>query len=131
MSNEKKVYLKASNGKYLSTTNEGSIAANRDAAVDWEVFKFEDQGNGKTAIRAWNGYFLLAQGDRIVASFRTAPVAEGLFEIQQSGDSVQIKAPDGRFVSATDSAVNLSSEAQSFTISDVPEKNDIGFYFQG
>lgn len=88
--------LNETNGKLLTSADDVNIAANADEAFGWfvkEIFKLDEQGDGRFALRTWNGRtvtapeggngsLIVAEGERIGQTelFTKTVVTDGIAE---------------------------------------------------
>ncbi len=118
--------LRAWNGRYLSAEDGGggSLTADREHARAWEIFRVNviSQGSasapnpapapspggnlgGRIALKTQNGFYLTVSSDgRLRADARTAGQQESFDLVKLDGDRVALRASNGRYVTALQSA---------------------------
>lgn len=99
------VHLETANGHYMRSMSGGNsfISAGSDQIGTWESFTFEDQGNGKVAIKAFDGHYVALDSyliGTLKASSHTVSAA-GTFTLLELGNNkLAIKADNGKYLRA-------------------------------
>ena len=95
---------------YVTAENAGAapLIANRGGAAGWEQFVVIDAGNGNIALKAIaNGKFVSAANGTLIASQTTIGPAETFLWFDQGSGVFSLKASNGSFVIAPNSATSL------------------------
>jgi endonuclease/exonuclease/phosphatase family metal-dependent hydrolase len=99
------VHLKTADGYFMRSMSGGNsfISAGSNQIGTWESFTFEDQGNGKIAIKGSDGHYV-ALDSYLVGTLKAtshAVSAAGTFTITDLGNNqLAIKADNGKFLRA-------------------------------
>ena len=97
------VSLRSVHGKFLSAQPDGRADWNRDAALDWELFRVETRNDGKIALKGIHGMYVSAQPDGTVQINRRAAPPGGWeeFTVEGLGNNVIcLKSVHGKYLSA-------------------------------
>jgi endonuclease/exonuclease/phosphatase family metal-dependent hydrolase len=99
------VHLKTADGYFMRSMSGGNsfISAGSNQIGTWESFTFEDQGNGKIAIKGSDGHYV-ALDSYLLGTLKAtnhAVSAAGTFTITDLGNNqLAIKADNGKFLRA-------------------------------
>jgi endonuclease/exonuclease/phosphatase family metal-dependent hydrolase len=99
------VHLKTADGYFMRSMSGGNsfISAGSNQIGTWESFTFEDQGNGKIAIKGSDGHYV-ALDSYLVGTLKATSdsvSAAGTFTITDLGNNqLAIKADNGKFLRA-------------------------------
>ena len=99
------VHLETANGHYMRSMSGGNsfISAGSDQIGTWESFTFEDQGNNKVAIKAFDGHYV-ALDSYLVGTLKASAdsiKAAGTFTLVDLGNNqLAIKADNGKYLRA-------------------------------
>jgi hypothetical protein len=91
------VSVRASNGGYLSVTEEGQLS-NEAAIGEWECFKLLEHGDGTISLRAWSGSYIGAK-DGQVRAWSKIGSAEKLTIVEKQDGAIMLEDSDGWYVS--------------------------------
>jgi endonuclease/exonuclease/phosphatase family metal-dependent hydrolase len=114
------LHLKTADGYFMRSMSGGNsfISAGSNQMGTWESFTFEDQDNGKVAIKAFDGHYV-ALDSSLVGTLKASSdtvSAAGIFTIVELGDDqLAIKADNGKYLRA-DFGGNAGLSAASSSI---------------
>lgn len=99
------VHFKTANGHYMRSMSGGNsfISAGSDYVGTWESYTFEDQGNNKVAIRAFDGHYVALDSYLVGTLKATAESVTNaaLFTLVGLGNNkLAIQADNGRYLRA-------------------------------
>ncbi|XP_061666876.1 fascin-2b [Syngnathoides biaculeatus] len=93
------VVLKAANGKYISTRQGGSLAANQEDETDMESFQMEmDKESGKCTFRTVRGNYWALVAHGCIQSTASQVSANTMFAMEWLGHKMAIKANNGKYI---------------------------------
>jgi len=99
------VHLETANGHYMRSMSGGNsfISAGSDQIGTWESFTFEDQGNGKVAIKAFDGHYVALDSylfGTLKASSDSVSAAGTFSLVELANNQIAIKADNGKYLRA-------------------------------
>ena len=99
------VHLETANGHYMRSMSGGNsfISAGSNQIGTWESFTFEDQGNGKIAIKAFDGHYVALDSyliGTLKASSHTVTAAGTFTLVELGNNKLAIKADNGKYLRA-------------------------------
>lgn len=99
------IHLQTSNGYYVRSMSGGNsfISAGSKHIGTWESFTFEDQGNGKVAIKAFDGHYVALDSYLLGTLKGTSHSvsAAGMFTLVDLGNNqLAIQADNGKYLRA-------------------------------
>ncbi len=99
------VHLETAKGYYMRSMSGGNsfISAGSDQVGTWESFTFEDQGNGKVAIKAFDGHYVTLDSyllGTLKATSHDISAAATFTLVDLGNDQVAIKADNGKYLRA-------------------------------
>ncbi len=114
------VHLETANGHYMRSMSGGNsfISAGSDQIGTWESFTFEDQGNGKVAIKAFDGHYVALDSylfGTLKASSHSVTAAGTFTLVELANNQIAIKADNGKYLRA-DFGGNAGLSAASSSI---------------
>lgn len=114
------VHLETANGHYMRSMSGGNsfISAGSDQIGTWESFTFEDQGNGKVAIKAFDGHYVALDSylfGTLKASSHSVTAAGTFTLVELTNNQIAIKADNGKYLRA-DFGGNAGLSAASSSI---------------
>lgn len=99
------VHLETAKGYYMRSMSGGNsfISAGSDQIGTWESFTFEDQGNGKVAIKAFDGHYVALDSylvGTLKASSHDVSAAATFTLVDLGNNQVAVKADNGKYLRA-------------------------------
>jgi len=99
------IHLETANGHYMRSMSGGNsfISAGSDQIGTWESFTFENQGNGKVAIKAFDGHYVALDSylfGTLKASSDSVSAAGTFFLVELTNNQIAIKADNGKYLRA-------------------------------
>jgi hypothetical protein len=114
---KKYAFIRPNRGKWISSQN-GERPINpleqRDVALGWEVFGFEEVGGGKVAIHSCGKYLSSENGVNPMRCDRQSVGTWEQFDMIEHGDSLySFKGSNGRYVSTTDGEGHIMCNSEA------------------
>jgi len=99
------VHVRTANGYFMRSMSGGNsfISAGSDQIGTWESFSFEDQGNGKVAIKAFDGHYVALDSyliGTLKASSDSVSAAATFTLVELGNNKLAIKADNGKYLRA-------------------------------
>jgi len=99
------IHLETANGHYMRSMSGGNsfISAGSDQIGTWESFTFENQGNGKVAIKAFDGHYVALDSylfGTLKASSDSVSAAGTFSLVELTNNQIAIKADNGKYLRA-------------------------------
>ncbi|CAK0790733.1 unnamed protein product [Prorocentrum cordatum] len=92
------VSVRASNGGYVSVTEDGQIGS--EASIgEWERFGLLEHSDGTISLKAWTGVYIGASGGKMGVSSKIGST-ERLKRVEKQDGAIMIEASDGRYLSS-------------------------------
>lgn len=113
------VHLETANGHFMRSMSGGGsfISAGSDQVGTWESFTFEDQGNGKLAIKAFDGHYVTLDSylvGTLKATSHDLTAAASFTLVDLGNNKVALKADNGKYLRADfGGGVGLSAASSS------------------
>ncbi|MDR1575136.1 MAG: DUF569 domain-containing protein [Treponema sp.] len=90
--------LKSCWGKYLSACPDGRLEWIRDWDRDWEQFKTEPLGGGRTALKSCHGRYLSVKNDETVQCDQQKVSENEAWTVERTGDGIALKSCFGKYL---------------------------------
>lgn len=99
------VHLETAKGYYMRSMSGGNsfISAGSDQIGTWESYTFEDQGNGKVAIKAFDGHYVALDSylvGTLKASSHEVSAAATFSLVDLGKNKIAVKADNGKYLRA-------------------------------
>lgn len=99
------VHLETAKGYYMRSMSGGNsfISAGSDQIGTWESYTFEDQGNGKVAIKAFDGHYVALDSylvGTLKASSHEVSAAATFSLVDLGNNKIAVKADNGKYLRA-------------------------------